>query len=89
MMITRIIMIEKVHIGDNFVPISEYKWNIPARSSLMTGRYPINTGMQHGVVMATQPWGLPLSEKLLSEYFQDIGYTTYILSYYILLYDIN
>jgi len=49
----------------------------PARSSLMTGRYPVNTGMQHGVVMATQPWGLPLSEKLLSEYFQDIGYSTY------------
>lgn len=49
----------------------------PARSALMTGRYPVNTGMQHGVVMATQPWGLPLSEKLLSEYFQEIGYSTY------------
>jgi arylsulfatase A-like enzyme len=49
----------------------------PARSSLMTGRYPVNARMGHGVVMATMPWGLPLSYKLLPEYLNDLGYTSY------------
>ena len=49
----------------------------PARSSLMTGRYALTTGMGHGVVMATQPWGLPLSETLMPELMQRAGYTTH------------
>lgn len=49
----------------------------PARSSLMTGRYAVNSGMGHGVVMSTQPWGLPLSETLMPEIFQKAGYTTH------------
>lgn len=43
----------------------------------MTGKYALNSGMGHGVVMATMPWGLPLSEKLLPEYFEEIGYKTH------------
>lgn len=30
----------------------------------MTGRYPIRSGMQYGVIIPGAPWGLPLSEKV-------------------------
>ena len=51
----------------------------PARSSLMTGKYSSSIGMHHSIVMGTQPWGLPLSERLLPQYLQDAGYNTYII----------
>lgn len=47
----------------------------PTRSALMTGRSPLRTG----VLIPFEPWfstGLPLSEKLLPEYFGDAGYRT-------------
>ena len=49
----------------------------PARSQLMTGRYAVNAGMGHGVVMGTQPWGLPITEKLLPQFLQEAGYETH------------
>lgn len=46
----------------------------------MTGRYPIHTGMQHTVLYAAEPRGLPLSETLLPEYLKEkAGYTTRIV----------
>ena len=47
----------------------------PTRGALMTGRSPLRTG----VLIPFEPWfstGLPLSEKLLPEYFKDAGYRT-------------
>lgn len=32
--------------------------------------------MQHYVIGADEPWGLPLSEKVMPEYFKDAGYRT-------------
>ena len=32
--------------------------------------------MQHHVIFANEPWGLPLKHKLLPEYLQDLGYVT-------------
>ena len=32
--------------------------------------------MQHGVIMAGQPFGLGLEEKLLPQYLKEIGYNT-------------
>uniref|UniRef100_A0A1B6DH44 Sulfatase N-terminal domain-containing protein n=1 Tax=Clastoptera arizonana TaxID=38151 RepID=A0A1B6DH44_9HEMI len=51
----------------------------PSRSALMTAKYPIHTGMQHGVLLGGEPRGLPLSEKLLPEYLKELGYATSIV----------
>ncbi|KAH8401742.1 hypothetical protein KR009_007590 [Drosophila setifemur] len=50
----------------------------PSRSALMTGKYPIHTGMQHTVLYAAEPRGLPLEEKILPQYLNDLGYTSHI-----------
>ncbi|XP_015593015.1 arylsulfatase B [Cephus cinctus] len=51
----------------------------PSRSALMTGKHPIHTGMQHGVLKGAEARGLPLQEKLLPEYLRDLGYRTHIV----------
>ncbi|XP_070134302.1 arylsulfatase B isoform X2 [Drosophila bipectinata] len=50
----------------------------PSRSALMTGKYPIHTGMQHAVLYAAEPRGLSLKEKILPQYLNDLGYTSHI-----------
>lgn len=50
----------------------------PTRAALMTGRYPMRTGLQCGVV---RPWarhGLPLDEVLLPQLLRRAGYKTAI-----------
>ncbi|CRL00636.1 CLUMA_CG013896, isoform A [Clunio marinus] len=51
----------------------------PSRSALMTGKYPIHTGMQHAVLYGAEPRGLPLHEKLLPEYLRALGYSNHIV----------
>ncbi|XP_039487630.1 arylsulfatase B [Drosophila santomea] len=51
----------------------------PSRAALLTGKYPINTGMQHSVIVNDQPWGLPLNETTMAEIFRENGYRTSLL----------
>jgi arylsulfatase B len=32
--------------------------------------------MEHDVIYAAQPWGLPLSEKILPQYLEPLGYVS-------------
>ncbi|KAK6645236.1 hypothetical protein RUM43_001512 [Polyplax serrata] len=51
----------------------------PSRSALLTGKYPIHTGLQHGVVHGSTPYGLSLNETLLPQFMKMGGYVTRII----------
>lgn len=51
----------------------------PSRSALLTGLYPIRTGMQSSVIYNDEPWGLPLSLKIMPEHFKDLGYEVHLI----------
>lgn len=51
----------------------------PARAAILTGRYPLATGMQHECVTPTAEWGLPVEEKLVANYLQNMGYHTHLV----------
>ncbi|XP_061401898.1 arylsulfatase B [Musca vetustissima] len=51
----------------------------PSRAALLTGKYPLNTGMQHYVLVNDQPWGLPTNETTMAEIFQQNGYYTSLI----------
>jgi arylsulfatase A-like enzyme len=48
----------------------------PSRASFMTGRYPLRYGLQTGVILAGQTYGLPTDEYLLPQALKDAGYAT-------------
>ncbi|KAI5699494.1 hypothetical protein M8J75_003847 [Diaphorina citri] len=48
----------------------------PSRASLMTGKYPIHTGMQGPPIWGAEPRGVPLTERFLPEYLRELGYST-------------
>uniref|UniRef100_A0A7M5V5R4 Sulfatase N-terminal domain-containing protein n=1 Tax=Clytia hemisphaerica TaxID=252671 RepID=A0A7M5V5R4_9CNID len=49
----------------------------PSRSAIMTGRYPIHTGMQESTVFASDTWGVGLNETFLPEILKEQGYSTH------------
>ncbi|XP_049518265.1 arylsulfatase B-like [Dermacentor silvarum] len=51
----------------------------PSRAALMSGFYPIHTGMESSVILTGEPWGLPLSFKLMPQYLKDLGYQTHMI----------
>lgn len=51
----------------------------PTRGALMTGRHPIHTGLQHGVILGAEPYGLPLNETIMPQYLKTLGYRTHMV----------
>eukprot|EP00794_Sanderia_malayensis_P003645 gene3645-4162_t len=49
----------------------------PSRSAIMTGKYPIHTGMQTSTVFAPNAWGVDPKEILLPQYLKAQGYKTH------------
>ena len=53
----------------------------------MSGRYPIHTGLQNGVISPTSPYGLPLDLTIIPEDLKRAGYDTHMIGYvYIYIY---
>ncbi|KAF6037038.1 hypothetical protein EB796_004655 [Bugula neritina] len=50
----------------------------PTRSQLMSGRYQIHTGLQHGVIMPCMRSGLPLTLPTMADRLKSLGYATHI-----------
>ena len=52
----------------------------PARTALMTSRYPIRSGMWHNVIgVPAEPWGLPTNESTFAEGMRELGFSTHIV----------
>lgn len=51
----------------------------PSRSTLLTGLYPIHSGMQHGIISGNDPWGLPLQHRLIPSYLQQAGFSSHMI----------
>ena len=66
-------MSENGFVLDNFYAAATCT---PARAMLMTGRYNIRNGMQDSVIHSTEPRGVPLDERFLSQKLSDAGYRT-------------
>ena len=43
----------------------------------MSNDYAYYSGMQHSVILASQPYGLGLDEKLMPQYLKQLGYATH------------
>lgn len=51
----------------------------PARSALLTGRYPMRYGLQTNVIFPGHNYGLPMDEVTLAEALKGVGYETAIV----------
>ncbi|KAL3223820.1 hypothetical protein MRX96_027128 [Rhipicephalus microplus] len=51
----------------------------PSRAALMTGLYPIRTGLQGLALDVGDPWGLRSDVRILPQYLKDLGYETHIV----------
>jgi len=51
-----------------------------SRAALLTGRYPINSGMSHSMISGNDPWGLPLEYNIMPQFVKKLGsYTTHMV----------
>ncbi|XP_075728139.1 arylsulfatase B isoform X2 [Rhipicephalus microplus] len=49
----------------------------PSRATLLSGRHPIHTGLQHNVIYSAMPYAFPLHFKVMPEYFKALGYESH------------
>ncbi|XP_060066093.1 arylsulfatase B-like [Ylistrum balloti] len=67
-------------LADGGVTLENYyvqPLSTPTRSQLMSGRYQIHTGLQHGDITNAQPNGLPLNSPTLADKLKEVGYSTH------------
>ena len=51
----------------------------PSRAALLTGRHPMQLGLQRSVIFASHPWGLGLNETIFPQYLKKFGYVTHAI----------
>eukprot|EP01084_Bolivina_argentea_P003679 6921_1 len=51
----------------------------PTRSTILSGLYPIHTGLQHYVLDPASPYGLPLEYTSLPQELKKVGYDTHMI----------
>ncbi|CAH3182779.1 unnamed protein product [Porites lobata] len=51
----------------------------PTRGALLSGMYPIHTGLQSGIIRSTEPYGLPLNITILPQKLKEAGYSTHMI----------
>nr|XP_049694929.1 arylsulfatase B [Helicoverpa armigera] len=51
----------------------------PARTALLTGKYPMRLGMHGQPLFNSEDRGIPLTERLLPSYLKDLGYSTHLV----------
>ena len=64
---------EGVYLSDYYAPANLCS---PSRAGLLTGRYPVRTGLGYEVIMAQDDRGLPLSEVTIANALKPAGYAT-------------
>ncbi|CAB3238845.1 unnamed protein product [Arctia plantaginis] len=51
----------------------------PARTALLTGKYPMRLGMHGQPLFNSEDRGIPLTERLLPSYLKELGYSTHLV----------
>ena len=64
---------EGVYLSDYYAPANLCS---PSRAGLLTGRYPVRTGLGYEVIMQNDDRGLPLSEITIGNALKPAGYAT-------------
>ena len=65
--------VEGVYLSDYYAPANICT---PSRAGLLTGRYPVRTGLGYEVIMQNDDRGLPLSEVTIAQALKPAGYVS-------------
>jgi len=51
----------------------------PSRAALLSAKHPIHLGLQTGVILGSEPYGLALTERILPAYLKSLDYATHMV----------